>query len=239
MCGGLQSFGAGGYAATALANVLPVEMDDFERQRPGEPVRADVHLSGQPKLRPTAIGQRHFVMRLGSAAENASLWDQLRPLEAANQFRGLSPRANVLAESENGKPLLVAQNFGNGRVMAFAGWSTWRWWLDGFQEAHQRFWRQVVLWLARKDELNEGTVDLRLEGRRFQPGGRVDFTVRALSATGEPLPGASYDVQAILPRRHPPGDSHDRWSKPNAGIFLRDTTARRLCSGSDCDHIQR
>ena len=36
--------------------------------------------------------------------------------------------------------------------MAFAGDSTWHWWMHGFEAAHKRFWRQIVLWLARKDQ---------------------------------------------------------------------------------------
>ena len=56
MTGGLHSFGAGGYAATPLADVLPVDMDRFERQNFGEAIRSDLHLPEQPKpaLRPRA-----------------------------------------------------------------------------------------------------------------------------------------------------------------------------------------
>ena len=68
-----------------------------------------------------------------------------------------------------GKPLLVAHNFGAGRVLAFAGDSTWHWWMRGFEAAHKRFWRQIVLWLARKDQAMEGNVWVRLEKRRFAP----------------------------------------------------------------------
>ena len=33
-------------------------------------------------------------------------------------------------------------------MLAFAGDSTWHWWMEGFEAQHKRFWRQVVLWLA-------------------------------------------------------------------------------------------
>ena len=88
--------------------------------------------------------------------------------EAAAAGRGqqdstnLAPGAVVLADAGPDKPLLVAADYGEGRVMAFAGDSTWRWWMHGFESAHKRFWRQVVLWLAQKDQAQEGNVWIRL-----------------------------------------------------------------------------
>ena len=42
MLGGFQS-GPGGYAETPLADVLPVVMDRFERQKIDEPIRDKLH----------------------------------------------------------------------------------------------------------------------------------------------------------------------------------------------------
>ena len=84
-------------------------------------------------------------------------------------------------------PLLVAGQSGDGRVLAFAGDSTWRWQMAGFGDAHRRFWRQCVLWLAKKDEQTEGRVWIRLAGRRVMRGTRVDFDVGAENAQGEPI----------------------------------------------------
>ena len=47
--------------------------------------------------------------------------------------------------------------------------------MGGFGDAHRRFWRQCVLWLAKKDEQTEGRVWIRLAGRRAMRGTRVDF----------------------------------------------------------------
>ena len=58
----------------------------------------------------------------------------------------------MLAESDQKQPLLISQMSGDGRVLAFAGDSTWHWWMRGFDAAHKRFWRQIILWLAKKDE---------------------------------------------------------------------------------------
>ena len=46
--------------------------------------------------------------------------------------------------------------------MAFAADSTWLWYLGGQHEAHQRFWQQVVLWLAHKDTQGDEAVWAKL-----------------------------------------------------------------------------
>ena len=96
-------------------------------------------------------------------------------------------------------PLLVAGQSGDGRVLAFAGDSTWRWQMGGFGEAHRRFWRQCVLWLAKKDERTTGQVWIKLAGRRVARGSRVEFQVGAETAQGEPVANAQFDVTVQTP----------------------------------------
>jgi hypothetical protein len=200
MLGGFQSFGPGGYDNTPLANVLPVGMDRLERQNLDEPIRSDLHVPGPLKMRPTPLGLMHFALMLaGSRPENVALWSKLPALEGANKFHDLSAGAVVLADAGANVPLLVAHNFGDGRVMAFAGDSTWHWWMHGFESAHKRFWRQVVLWLARKDQAQEGNVWVRLQQRRFAPSQRVEFMVGANSPAGEPIADAKYEAAIVPP----------------------------------------
>jgi hypothetical protein len=200
MLGGFHSFGAGRYSETPLADVLPVMMDRLDRQNFGEEIRPDLHWPGPLQMRPTPLGLRHFALMLaGGTEENAALWAKLPPLEGANQFLRLAAGAMVLADAGPERPLLVAHDFGAGRVMAFGGDTTWHWWMDGFESAHKRFWRQVVLWLARKDQTQEGSVWVKLEKRRFAPAERVAFTVGAQSPSGELLPDARYKAEVVLP----------------------------------------
>ncbi len=148
MLGGFHSFGPGGYANTPLAAVLPVAMDPRKRQRVGDPIRSDVQLRGPLAMRPAKpLGERHYLMALGTATDRGAVWNKLPPLEGANRLGAPKPAAQVLAETPDGQPLLVVQEAG-GRVMAFAGDSTWHWWMEGFEPQHKRFWRQVILWLA-------------------------------------------------------------------------------------------
>ena len=186
MLGGFFSFGPGGYADTPLAKVLPVSTHRLERQSLDSPPRSDVHIDGPVKMQPTAVNQGHFTMLLSrDLKKNQALWKALPPLQGANKFDDLKGLASVLAESEKKEPLLVAHPYDRGRVMAFAGDSTWQWQMHGHETAYKRFWRQVILWLARKDQAQEGNVWVDLPQRQFQRGRRVEFTVEVMAATGE------------------------------------------------------
>ena len=200
MLGGFHGFGAGGYADTPLGDVLPVKMNRFERQQLEQPIRKDLHVEGPLTVKPTPLGSRHYVLMLAAGqAKNDKLWSRLPPLAGANKLGQLRPRALVLAVDQRDRPLLVAQDFGAGRVMAFAADSTWRWWMRGFQAEHKRFWRQIVLWLARKDELGEGNVWVKLSQRRLRPGQRLEFTAGARTATGDPIDNATLAAEIIMP----------------------------------------
>jgi hypothetical protein len=83
--------------------------------------------------------------------------------------------------------------------MAFAGDSTWHWWMRGFEAAHKRLWRQIVLWLAKKDQAQEGSVWVKLAERRLAPSERVEFTVGANDPTGEPIKDAEFKAEIVLP----------------------------------------
>ena len=203
MIGGFHSFGPGGYASSPLAAVLPVRMDANERQSFGGKLRTDVHLRppGPVRMVPTQLGLRHFALMLaGNRVQNAAFWATLPPLDGANKFTRLKPAAIVLAEAAGrNAPLLVAHNYGDGRVMAFAGDSTWHWQMLGFDSAHKRFWRQVILWLARKDQSIDGRVWVKLDKRRFAPGEQIELTVGAEAPGGEPLEDARFEATVILP----------------------------------------
>jgi uncharacterized membrane protein len=207
MMGGMHSFGAGGYFQTPLAEVLPIKMNRLDVQNFGEAPREDLHWPGPLAMRPTSPrGMQHPVMRLGVGVENAAAWASLPPLDGANRFSetAIDRRAELIAESlpaagaAAGKPLLVAWTVGNGRVLAFAGDTTWRWVLHGKAALHRRFWRQVVLWLAQKDDV-ESSVWARLEARRVGLGKPLTFTAGAQRGDGTAIDGASFKAIVQAP----------------------------------------
>jgi uncharacterized membrane protein len=200
MLGGYHSLGPGGFRDSPLAEVLPINIGPAQRQSFGEAPREDVHLPGPVKMKPAPpLGTRHPIMAIGGA----EVWQQLPQLDGANRISRseLKPNSQVLAEADDSErhPLLVAGQSGDGRTLAFAGDSTWRWQMGGFGDAHRRFWRQVVLWLAKKDQQTDGRVWIRLAGRRVMRGARVDFEVGAEDAQGSPIESAQFDVSVQAP----------------------------------------
>jgi uncharacterized membrane protein len=192
MVGGYHSFGPGEYAQTPLAAVLPVEMQAFERQPLGLAARlqTDFHVTGEIAMVPI---RPHAVSMLATPQENRQRWSELPPLQGANRIISKNT-GRVLVASANNDPLLVAGDYGAGRVLAFAGDSTWRWRREGFETELHRFWRQSMLWLAHRDEQQHHDAWIRLQQRRFLPGEDVPVMVGLTSSSGATSPDASWDV---------------------------------------------
>lgn len=195
MLGGYHSFGPGRYHSTPLVDALPIKMEKFEAQDFDVPLNHDLHIERPLQMTPSA---NHFITSLMGGDSNAQAWSALPPLDGANRFFGVKDRAMILAESRRGDPLLVAGSYG-GRVLAFAGDSTWRWWMQGHQEAHKRFWRQVILWLARRDGMENQNVWIDLAQRRYDPGSTIEFSTGARNATGQDIVGLDIKAALILP----------------------------------------
>ena len=210
MLGGLHSFAAGGYADTPLTAISPVELR--RAATPGAPVRTDIHWSETfpMPMRPTEQGQRHYVMQFDADPRvNMQRWERLPPLLGGNRFDrsrprdALRPGATLLAEGAGQvgqRPsLLVMQMAGNGRVLAFAGDSTYRWRLHGFEEEHNTFWRQVVLWLAKMEGGGSGTCWITVENNRLLPGDTAKFQVFMRSELGEDIRGVAATAKIAKP----------------------------------------
>ncbi|MGQ0634577.1 MAG: glutamine amidotransferase [Planctomycetaceae bacterium] len=197
MTGGTLSFGPGGYAGTPLAEVLPVEMRQTEIQTGNDP-DPTLHYLNRLQMLPTPQGLQHFIMRLDSPEKNLDRWKELPELEGANRYQGLKPLNLVLATTADNVPLLIAQDYGRGRTMAFAADTTWLWWAK-FEAAHRRFWLQVILWLAHKDQQGDESVWVRLDSRRYRVGQPVTFTFGARDAQKRALDDAEFRVEVVEP----------------------------------------
>ena len=206
MLGGTHSFGAGDYADTALADVLPIEMSPAESQPFDKDIRRELHINREIKLKPT---RNHYLTKLGDSGLDA--WVELPPLAGANRFEAVKNNALVLLESDDEarSPILVATNVGvGGRVLAFAGDSTRRWnyyRLNNdpkqrtFKQEYDQFWRQIILWLAYWDSKNDETVSIDLPQRRFSPRPRIRFGVSAKTVAGETQTDVQFEARLTQP----------------------------------------
>jgi hypothetical protein len=154
---------------------------------------------------PTPDGLRHFVMRLADReADNAALWDRLPPLLGATKLGTPKLTAFILAKSTRGDPLVVGQlNVGNGRTLAFAGDTTWKWCrsLEGMR-LQARFWQQMILWLAKKEE-SDGNLLVLPDSRRLAAGSRLGFRVKMRGKGGVEISPENTQVEVSV--RQPDG----------------------------------
>ena len=204
MTGGFNTFAAGGYADNEeFAALLPVVLNAIDRRREDE-IDGSLHYQQQLKMVPTSKGLKHFIMQLDSPeAKNRQRWAALPALTGAIKLRKKEGSiVDILATAETGEPLLFAETRGD-RVMAFAADTTWLWYLGGHEETHQRFWRQIILWLTGNEQGNRD-VWIQVEPRNLSPKQAVSFTFGAKDQEQQPISGAEFTVTVF----DPDGKSH-------------------------------
>lgn len=211
MLGGLQNYSAGGYASTPLADLLPVVLSPAA---PSAKPSLEGQLVGPQRMVPTDLGLKRFVMQLAPAEKNRARWEALAPLLGATRLTPKHELVEVWAQTRAGEPLLLAAEIGRARVVAFGGDTTYQWVLHGQGEEHQRFWRQMILWLARKEADDSQGVWVRIDPRNYIPGATVGLECGARDAQGQPLEGVTYYIDitdptgkgsSITPRLTPTG----------------------------------
>jgi hypothetical protein len=203
LLGGFHSFEAGGWGSSALEPLLPFEPDRLARQPFDQPVREGLHVRGPLRMFPHPRFGGVSILRLnGNEQESRAAWQSLPPLDGANDLGRLVPTAKPLATTADGRPLLVAREFGEGRVVAFAADSTWRWVMQGAGEQHRRFWRQLVLWLAKQDDSEKDSLWVRLAQRRVSPGTSLPFDVGLTKTDGTAIADAVIEAVAVSPSNH-------------------------------------
>jgi len=151
MFGGARSFSEGGYAGTAVGDVLPLVLDPSAR----EPQLARLI------VKPTRAGAGHGVTQIAATeAASAEKWNFLATLEpkvtTLNRADATKPGATVLLsgtdESRRERPVLTFQRYGRGKAFAFLLQDSWLWQMHAKIEVddltHEYFWRQLMRWLV-------------------------------------------------------------------------------------------
>jgi len=192
LLGGSDNYSRGDYGRSAIADLFPIVLTATPDQAPPD-------ITEDLKLVPTAAGLSHYIMRLDSAEKNQAAWDALPPLKGATRFGELQPLGQALANAQDGTPLIVSQTKGRGRILASAVDTTWRWYTAGHEQEHQQFWRQVILWLAHKENQGDENLWINLDARRLRQGQPLDFTCGARDKQGEPLKDVQFKIEVTNP----------------------------------------
>lgn len=199
MTGGVQNFATGGYATSAIANWLPVELDPADA-RPAGKINEAQQLPGAQKMIPTEQGLKQYVMQLGPLEKNRSIWLDLPSLKGATRLKPVNDLIDPWAVTSDGAPLLIATTIQRSRVAAFGGDTTYLWWTVGDKpELHQRFWRQLILWLAKKEADTDQPVWVKVTPRTYAPGSTVNLSFGARAADGSAVDDAEFQVEVTHP----------------------------------------
>jgi uncharacterized membrane protein len=175
--GGRRAFAEGGYAGTALADALPVELG-----QPGEYIDSGAL---EIAISPTTAGLIHPATQLApndSATEK--LWKVMPPLTTVNLLGRAKPGATVLLEGsvpEGGRknPVLVFQRYGRGKAIMFAVQDSWLWQMHARipveDQSHETFWRQLLRWLV--SDVPDRVDVLAAEGGAIDEASPIQVTV--------------------------------------------------------------
>jgi uncharacterized membrane protein len=192
MLGGRSSFGEGGWGETPVGQVLPVTV------RPGD---GQIEPEGGVSFVPNPKALESFLLQVGtSAADSARIWNSMPPLAGINHLGVMKPSALLLGQTKSDppEPIMVGMETRSGRSLAFAG-ETWHWYRSlVFEEGravHRKFWRQIIFWLAHKEDQGQNEVKLALDSRRIAVGQKLDLTVSARDEKGLPLTDLKYETK--------------------------------------------
>jgi hypothetical protein len=171
----------GGYAETALAEVLPLRLGGT----------LDGYLPAALRLSTGPRASDHPLMP--STAEGIN-WSRLPLLEGANLTRGINPLADVLLEaaSTTGRrvPVIAAQRVGAGRSLCITSDSTYRWVFseyatDTSARAHAALWQRAIRWLSAST--NDRPLSIALDKTAGTVGERIRVIAMVLGEDFAPV----------------------------------------------------
>lgn len=197
--GGRQALAEGGYAGTAVAQVLPFTLESGGRRT------ADTALATL-KIEPTPAGLAHPALQLGAtAAANAARWDSLPTLTSVNQLGDLRPGAEVLLDGRpsprsEARPVLAIQRYGRGIAAVLGVQDTWTWKMDPNtpvdDHRFESFWRQLVRWLL--DQVPE-RLEVSAVPERVGPGEAVSLRARVADSIYMDVNDATVTAEVTTP----------------------------------------
>jgi len=185
LLGGQELFCSGAYGNSAIARISPADLTKSLAEAPAQSKRLVLTSRG---------GHSEILAGLEKAVVKMELGRHY-PLGK------VKPAAEVLLESPDRRPLLVAQLYGKGRVVALATDSLWRGALTprkvGESSAAEQLWRQLIQWLggiklAEQDEKAK-TLVANTDRTYYEAGRPIVVQARV---NRKALPGGKASVEA-------------------------------------------
>ncbi len=188
LLGGSKGWAADGFVKTPLKTVLPAKQYESKAQEGEYPV----NLTDQGRSHAAFSGDMEF-------------WTKVPPVLSI--FPSVVPTAGarVLVEAKTPggvQPMILTQNFGQGRVVAIFSDSLWKWQLspDALKNnPYPRFWYQLLSWLSPKAEKMEGKEwEVFVDREQCFMGEEIEITAR-WSGADKPPAGTVVNAEITLP----------------------------------------
>ncbi len=189
LLGGSKAWAPDGFAKTPLKGLLPAKAFSGKARE------------GEFAVSLTEQGRSHAAF-----GGDAEFWRKIPAVLSI--FQGVEPSAaaRVLVEvrSESGpQPMILAQDFGQGKVVAVFSDSLWKWQLsaDALQtNPYPRFWHQLLSWLSPKADQIEGrSWEVFLDREACFLNEEIEVTARWVGGGDGPPEGAAVKAEITLP----------------------------------------
>ena len=183
----------GGYAASGLAEILPVTITDRKNTFHRDPATVALTKEGRDSL----------ITRIEEdAVKNEERWKKLPYLANYQESGTIKPGATLLAQafptSTGSHPLLAIERYGRGRTAMLATSGTWRWQMlqDIKDQSHEVFWQQLLRWLV--SETPSQVIGSPSRQVLFDDG-KLDLRAEVRDKTYQPLPAATVEASILGP----------------------------------------
>jgi len=188
LLGGTKAWGPSGWDNTPLKKILPMKSH-------GSMVDGKFPISITPE------GRAHSAFQ-----GDAKFWEEMPPVLSAFADVTLSAGAESLVTAETGNgsvPLIVAQRYGQGKVVAICTDTLWKWQLDpkiSENRPFQRFWDQLLVWLSPTEK--EGTtrkLDIFADKEQMFLGEQIEISSRLADQNDKSAEGITVNCEVTTP----------------------------------------
>ena len=167
LLGGAKAWGKHGFAATPLATIMPIKQTGTLALQEG---RFNVGLTREGRSHPAFL-----------ADDKQTPWTEIPSVLSVFQGGAATPGAmTLIATDPDSQPVIIAQHYGQGKVIAILTDSLWRWQLNpGQGNPYYQFWTRLLLWLSPAEgDLREYQLDLFADSERLFLGDTIDLQAR-------------------------------------------------------------
>lgn len=182
MIGGFTSFGAGGWDRTPWEGLIPFDMTN----------RRD-YLNQSFRVVVPEQAQTHPIWNiLDDPKANRAALAAMPPFGGTNLISRVKPAATLLGQTQIAlsrvgiMPVFACETFGRGRTFAMSTDTTYGWgarfereWGQGDNRYYQKFWRNVVRWLAENSQASQQRLILRTDRVIYADDESVELVAEA------------------------------------------------------------